>query len=312
MGKFRVDQADWARFVAYARGAGFRDMAAAPAEKVTRENVLRKWVADGFHAEMHWFARGLDKRVDPSLVVENAKSVIVLTTPYHPRETTLAGKKLARYACGDDYHDVLIKPLRQLCTFINESFPRAQLRSYVDTGPVLERYWAERAGLGWIGRSGNLISREAGSYLFLASIVTDLEVPYGRPHDFFCGSCTACIDACPTNAIIADGVVDSRKCISYLSIEHRGPFEDAPPFDDWIFGCDICQEVCPWPQKFSEEPRFDAFLPRPRYQDLQPRQLKDMAQEDFSAMFRKSPVKRTKMLGIKRNLAHLDECERDE
>ena len=305
----KINHQDWSRFVEFAKGSGFRDMAAAPAGKVKHEQTLRDWVANGFHAEMHWFARGLEKRLNPELVVEGARSIIVLTTPYYPEHVTLAGKKLARYACGDDYHDVLIKPLRALCDYMNQTFPHAQFRAYVDTGPVLERYWAEQAGLGWIGRSGNLISRTAGSYLFLASIVTDLEAPYGQPHAPFCGSCTACIDACPTDAIIADGVVDSNRCISYLSIEHRGPFEDAPPFEDWVFGCDICQEVCPWPQKFSDEPKFDEFLPRERYAKLKPEELQEMVQEDFSAMFRKSPIKRTKMHGVKRNMAHLSEMD---
>ena len=284
-------------------GLGFLDMAAAPNHEVVYERRVRDWVAQGFHADMHWYARGLEKRFDLSLVMDDAASVIILTAPYHPEPVTLAGHKLARYAAGDDYHDVLLKPLIEFCHWACAQIPGAKMRAYVDTGPVLERYWAERAGLGWIGKNGNLISRKAGSYIFLSSIVTNLTVPYGEPHGNFCGTCRACIDACPTEAIVADGMVDSRKCISYLNIEHRGEFpEETPPFDDWVFGCDICQEVCPWPNKFSQESALDAFLPRDAYQDVSGDELLMFEQEQFSTLFRKSPIKRTKMAGVKRNI----------
>ena len=302
-----VDAYRWSHYVEMAKGLGFTALGAAKAEKVDRAGILREWVEEGCHADMHWFARGLEKRLDPALVMEDAASIFILTTPYNKEPVTVGGKKLARYACGEDYHDVLIKPLRQLCEEMAREFPGANLRAYVDTGPVLERYWAEKAGLGWIGKNGNLINRKAGSYLFLASIVTNLTVPYGQPHANFCGSCTACLDACPTGAFVSDGIVDSRKCISYLNIEHRGPFQDAPNFADWIFGCDICQEVCPWPGKFSGDPLFEQFLPRPQYEAVDEVALAAMDQETFSATFRKSPVKRTKRAGIQRNLTHLQQ-----
>ncbi len=304
-----VEPSKWSQYCQLAKGMGFLEMGAAEAGKVDREGLLRDWIEQGHHADMHWFSRGLEKRLDPSLVMEDAASILILTTPYYKEPCSVGGKKLARYACGDDYHDVLIKPLRQLCDIISEDFPMANLRAYVDTGPVLERYWAERAGLGWIGKNGNLINRKAGSYIFLSSIVTNLKTPYGQPHDNFCGSCTACLDACPTDAFVGEGVLDSRKCISYLNIEHRGPFENAPDFSDWLFGCDICQEVCPWPGKFSGDVIFENFLPRPAYERINTQMLADMDQETFSATFRKSPVKRAKRAGIQRNLAHLEGSE---
>ncbi|CAM2007932.1 tRNA epoxyqueuosine(34) reductase QueG [Acanthopleuribacter pedis] len=300
-----LDSPAWAAFRQFVLSLGFSDVAAAPVQPVKRAQAVKDWVAAGHHADMHWYARGLEKRLDPRLVVPEARSIIVLTMPYHPEPVTLAGKKLARYACGDDYHDVILKKLKLCTAWLSERVPDSATRHYVDTGPVLERYWAQESGLGWIGKNGNLISRREGSYLFLASMVTTLRVPYGTPHLDFCGSCRACIDACPTDAIVADGVVDARKCISYLTIEHRGPFEDAPDFSDWLFGCDICQEVCPWPNKFSQPTAEPAFLPREAYGELTEEGLAAMEQADFSATFRKSPIKRTKIAGIQRNLEHL-------
>lgn len=300
-----LDDTAWREFRRFVTELGFSDVAAAPVRPVKRAQAVKDWVDNGYHADMHWFARGLEKRLDPRLVQPDARSIIMLTMPYHCEPVTLAGKKLARYACGDDYHDVILKLIKQCTAWLTEREPDSATRHYVDTGPVLERYWAQESGLGWIGKNGNLISRRQGSYIFLASLVTTLQVPYGRPHDDFCGSCRACIDACPTQAIVADGVVDSRKCISYMTIEHRGPFEDAPDFENWLFGCDICQEVCPWPNKFSQETPLEALRPRQAYAELEEDDLADMVQEVFSATFRKSPVKRTKIAGIQRNLKHL-------
>ncbi|MDJ0836012.1 MAG: tRNA epoxyqueuosine(34) reductase QueG [Acidobacteriota bacterium] len=306
--KRRLDAEAWASLIDYARSLGFLEMAAAPKAPVRYETGVRRWVAENYHADMHWFARAIEKRLDLDLVLEGAASVLVLTTPYHREPCTLAGKKLARYACGDDYHDVLKKKLWLIIERLKESTPQAECRPYVDTGPILERYWAEEAGLGWIGKNGNLISRTAGSYLFLACIVTDVVVPYGRRHESFCGNCRACLDACPTDAFVREGVVDSRKCISYLNIEHRGDFPDeTPDFHDWIFGCDICQEVCPWVRKFSREELMPELRPRAGYPDLD---VAAMEQEDFSAAFRKSAIKRTKMSGLKRNLDHLQTADR--
>lgn len=303
----KVTEHDWQRYRARAAELGFVAMAAAPRQPIgPRADVVRDWVARGFDAGMAWFARSLEKRLDLGRVMAEAATVIVLLTPYEKQSCSLAGKKLARYACGDDYHDVLKKKLWRLCDGIGLDYAGAQFRPYVDTGPILERHWAERAGLGWIGKNGNLINRQWGSYVFIACIVTDLDVPVGEPHAPFCGNCRACIDACPTDAIVAEGVVDSNRCISYLNIEHRGPFENAPDFADWIFGCDICQEVCPWTVKFAREPVIDVFQARPEYETLNDAELAGMKPEAFSRTFRKSAIKRTKLAGLQRNLAHLD------
>ncbi len=301
----QVEASHWSQYRKMAKELGFSELAAAPTHVVRHEGRVRDWVAAGYQADMFWFDRSMEKRLDPSKVMADAASMLVLTCAYTPEPCTLAGKKLARYAAGDDYHDVLLARLRKICARMAEDYPVGAFRPYVDTGPVLERYWAQEAGLGWIGKNGNLINREQGSYLFLACILTNLRVPYGRPHEDFCGACRACIDACPTDAFPAPGVVDSNRCISYLSIEHRGPFEDAPDFENWIFGCDICQEVCPWTVKFSQPEGLPELRARSAYASLTEENLAGMEQEGFSAIFRRSPIKRTKLAGLKRNLAHL-------
>ncbi len=295
----------WQGLNLLARELGFVGLAAAANHPVRCGERVRDWVREGMHGSMAWFANALDKRLDLNLVLEEAASVVALIAPYERESCSLAGKKLARYACGDDYHDVLKDRLWHLIGFLAERYPQAQFRPYVDTGPVLERYWAQEAGLGWIGKSGNLISRQYGSYIFISCIVTDLVVPYGQSHANYCGACRACVDACPTGAIVADGLVDSRKCISYLTIEHRGAFETPQPMDDWLYGCDICQEVCPWTTKFAIAPLLPAFAPRPAYSALSETELATMDQPRFSELFSKSPIKRTKLAGLKRNLAAL-------
>lgn len=300
-----VSTQDWQGLGLLARELGFVGLAAAANHQVRCGERVRDWVREGLHGAMAWFANALDKRLNLQLVLDSAASVIALIAPYEREPCSLAGKKLARYACGDDYHDVLKERLWRLIAYLAERYPQAQFRPYVDTGPVLERYWAQEAGLGWIGKSGNLISRRYGSYIFISCIVTDLVVPYGQPHANYCGACRACIDACPTGAIVAEGLVDSRKCISYLTIEHRGPFEAPMPLADWIYGCDICQEVCPWTAKFAVEPLLPAFAPRPAYANLAEAELAEMAQPRFSELFSKSPIKRTKLAGLQRNLAAL-------
>lgn len=311
MTEVAVRAADWQRYQELAREQGFSAMAGAPIEPVRYANAVQDWVSKGYHAEMHWYARAVEKRLNPRLVMEDAASIIVLLTPYEKEPVTIAGKQVARYAAGDDYHDVLLKKLKALKATIYADYPEANIRPYVDTGPVLERYWAEQSGLGWIGKNGNLINRQQGSYVFLASMVTNLVLPeWGQPHADYCGQCRACIDACPTDALVAERVVDSNKCISYLNIEQRGPFaEGTPDFADWLFGCDICQEVCPWTDKFASGAWLESFHKREAYADLSAQDVLDMEQEAFSAMFRKSAIKRTKMAGIKRNLQHLLDTE---
>lgn len=301
----KLTQEEYDELLELSRELGFVEAAAAAKAPVRHGEAVRQWVTDSMHADMEWYARAVDKRLDLDLVLPGCESVFVLITPYASEPCTLAGKKLARYACGDDYHDVLKKKLWTMIEFIKVRHPEANFRPYVDTGPILERYWAEEAGLGFIGKNGCLINRKWGSTVFISCIVTDVIMPYGQRHPSFCGACTACLDACPTQAIVKPGIVDSRKCISYLNIEQRGPFEEGTPsFDDWIFGCDICQEVCPWTHKFAQDPVLEAFEPRASYDDLTEDGLRDMEQEAFSRLFSKSAIKRTKMAGLKRNLKH--------
>jgi len=289
-----------------AKHLGFPEMKAAPAGPVANRKTFEDWVDHGFHAEMGWFSNNLERRMNPKLVFEKAKSVLMLLAPHYRQEVRLAGRNLARYAAGDDYHDVLKKRLKSLCRLWQENFSGSDYRVYVDSGPIAERYWAEKSGLGWIGKNGNLIHKREGSYLFLACILTDLELPSGSPHPNHCGSCTACLEACPTQAFVGPGVVNSNKCISYLTIEHRGEFKATTTFKDWIFGCDICQEVCPWNRKSSNWSVLDAFQPRPHYIKLNNTDLKEMSDETFRETFRKSPIKRTKLEGLKRNLVMIE------
>ncbi|MCB1043351.1 MAG: tRNA epoxyqueuosine(34) reductase QueG [Acidobacteria bacterium] len=294
-----------------AQKSGFAEIGAAPAGPVTHPNRIRDWVARGYHAGMGWFARSLEKRLDPRLVVPNAQSVLVLLTPYTPQPVKLGPYNLARYAAGDDYHDVLLKPLIQLCQHMERLFPGSRQRAYVDTGPVLERYWAERSGLGWIGKNGCLISKAYGSTVFLSTVVTTIRLPWSQPHPFHCGQCRACLDACPTDAFPEPFVVDSNRCISYLTIEHRGDLPRHLDFANWVFGCDICQEVCPWTHKFAQPPRLEQFRPRPAYQDLTSRELNEISEDAFRHLFRKSPVKRAKQIGLARNIRYLTDRDPD-
>lgn len=300
-----VSEQHWTRFTDHAHDLGFVGLAAAPNHHISCGDRIRDWVRQGYHGSMEWYSRAVEKRLNLNLVLEDAASVVVLITPYEKEPCKLAGKHLARYACGDDYHDVLKKKLWQLIQGLVEPYPHAHFRPYVDTGPLLERYWAAQAGLGWIGKNGNLINRTLGSYIFISCIVTNLVLPYGVETSGHCGSCTACIEACPTHAIVADGLVDSRKCISYLNIEHRGSFERPPDFSDWLFGCDICQEVCPWTIKFAQEEVIEPFRARPGYASLSEQDIQTMEQAQFSRLFSKSAIKRAKLAGLKRNMDHL-------
>ena len=301
----RINSDDFEHFSRLAQSLGFTAIGAAPAQPVSCSEQVRAWVDKGYHAQMNWFAANLERRLDPRKVVAGARSVVVLLTPYTPDPVKLGPYRVARYAAGDDYHDVLKQPLRQLCTWIAERYPGAQSRPYSDTGPVLERYWAQQAGLGWIGKNGNLISRTQGSYVFLSVIITDVEMPFGTRHKDYCGSCRACLQACPTDAFPQAGVVDANRCISYWNIELRGDLPRSAQLHNWVFGCDICQEVCPWTHKFSQQPTFQSFLPRPAYRGLDERELIALGLDAFRALFRKSPIKRAKLVGLQRNLKHL-------
>lgn len=285
---------------------GFSKVGIASVEDLSEEAAhLSEWLGRKYHGTMDWMERGFEKRSDPRAIVPNARSVIAVAMNYytdtaHSKDPDIG--KISRYAWGDDYHDVMKERLETLYRFISNEAPGSTGRYYVDTGPVMDKVWAARAGLGWQGKHTNLITKEFGSWVFLGEIITDLELESDTPMTDFCGTCTACIEACPTQAIVEPYRLDATKCISYLTIEHRGeiPNELHPQLDNWVYGCDICQDVCPW-NSFQQETDETAFQPR---EDNVAPVLEDfvsLAQEEFAERFRKSPVKRTKREGLARN-----------
>ncbi|MBI1804438.1 MAG: tRNA epoxyqueuosine(34) reductase QueG [Ignavibacteriae bacterium] len=286
---------------------GFSKVGIARAEKLGQEAVhLEEWLNRGFHATMNWMAGNVKRRIDPGNILIDAKSVIAVAMNYYTEiphcEDSETGK-ISRYAWGDDYHDVLSKRLQELYDFIKSIEPSAEGKVYVDTGPVMEKVWAERSGIGWIGKHTNVITQEYGSWVFLGEIIINVELEYDAPATDHCGTCTLCIEACPTEAIVEPYIIDSNRCISYLTIEHRGEIAEelGERFDRWIYGCDICQDVCPWNQKFALPTSESAFFPRehnvaPRLTDVV-----SLTEEEFSEKYRKSPMKRTKLRGLVRN-----------
>ncbi len=285
---------------------GFVKVGVARSEHLSGESMhLTEWLKRGYHGTMDWMERNREKRTDPSKILPNARSVVAVAmnyyTGFHHREDPEAGK-ISRYAWGDDYHKILTDRLKELLNFIGERAPDSKNKLYVDTGPVMDKVWAAKAGLGWQGKHTNLITKEFGSWVFLGEIITDLALEPDEPIADFCGSCTACIEACPTDAIVEPYQLDSTRCISYLTIEHKGeiPEEFHPDLNNWIYGCDICQDVCPW-NSFQQQTSERAFYPRP--ENLAPRvdSIAEMEQEEFTKRFRKSPIKRTKLEGIRRN-----------
>lgn len=287
---------------------GFTKVGIARAEELTEEGSrLREWLARGYHGSMEWMTRNVEKRTDPRLIVPDARSVICVAmnyyTPFQHSSGPTVGK-ISRYAWGDDYHDILIEKLKTLWSWMEQEFPEAEGRYYVDTGPVMDKVWAQRAGIGWIAKHTNLITQEVGSWVFLGELITTLELEYDTPATDHCGSCTLCIEACPTGAIVEPYVVDSNRCISYLTIEHRGDIDNelGRLFQNWIYGCDICQDVCPWNRKFAAETQEPRFFPRSWNIAPELDTWREMTQEEFAARFRHSPIKRTKAEGLKRNI----------
>lgn len=267
---------------------------------------LEDWLQNEYHATMNFMASTREKRTDPSLVLPGVETVISLAWNYfHPAERASSPSvgKISRYAWGDDYHEILTEWVRELCGWIDSRIPGATSRGYVDTGPTMDKVWAQRAGLGWIGKNGNLITRDSGSWVFLGTVLTTAWFTADTPSRHYCGTCTACISACPTYAIVAPGVVDSRRCLSYLTIERRGEYseeEENLSFDQWIFGCDLCQDVCPW-NRFQRSTSHKVFHPRSVCINPDLEELLTLTQMDFSARFRHSPVKRAKHAGLLRN-----------
>ncbi|MDX8552476.1 tRNA epoxyqueuosine(34) reductase QueG [Tenacibaculum sp. 1B UA] len=269
---------------------------------------LEQWLQNEYHGEMHYMENHFDKRLDPRLLVDGAKSVISLSYNYFPSEVQQEGSyKISKYAYGQDYHHIIKGKLRELLQLINDEIGEVSGRCFVDSAPVLERAWAKKSGLGWSGKHSLLIQKQQGSFFFLAELIIDLELEYDEPFKTdHCGSCTRCIDACPTQAILPNNTVDGSKCISYLTIE----LKDAIPsgfkgeMQDWMFGCDVCQDVCPW-NRFSQPHEENLFTPQESLLQMTKRDWQELTQETFSKVFKKSAVKRTKFSGLLRNIDFL-------
>lgn len=268
---------------------------------------LETWLKRGYQGKMSYLENHFDKRLDPTLLVPGAKSVISLIYNYSPKEDVYFNSKfqVAKYAYGEDYHLVIKEKLKALLEKFQEQVGEISGRVFVDSAPVMERTWAQRSGLGWIGKNSLLLNRGMGSFFFLAEIIVDLEFEYDGPIKDYCGTCTACMDACPTQAIPQPYVVDGSKCISYLTIELK---EEIPPayggqFENWIFGCDICQDVCPW-NRFSQPHSEPRFAPSAELQSMSDNEWIDMTEEVFRKIFKKSAVKRTGFKGLKRNVEY--------
>jgi epoxyqueuosine reductase len=272
---------------------------------------LEQWLNKGLHGSMQYMENYFDLRIDPSRLVPGARSVITLLKNYYPSEQQQPGTPgIAKYAYGKDYHDVIRSRLNELISSIKANIGEIHGRGFVDSAPVLERSWAQRSGLGWVGKNGNLITKESGSFYFIATLITDLELNYDDPFaKDFCGTCTKCIDACPTDAILPGKVIDGSKCISYFTIELKEmmiPGEMKGKFDNWMFGCDTCQDVCPW-NRFASAAKENDFSPIPEILHLSTSEWETLTEEQFRKIFKDSPLSRAKYKGIQRNLKFLKE-----
>jgi epoxyqueuosine reductase len=270
---------------------------------------LEAWLRAGMHGKMQYMENHFDKRLDPRLLVDGAKSVISLALNYYTdaAQTDPLAHKISKYAYGQDYHTVIKDKLKLLLATINEKIGQVGGRAFVDSAPVLDKAWAKKAGIGWVGKNSNLLNKNTGSFFFLAELIVDIELEYDvEPTADHCGTCTRCIDACPTNAIVGPYVVDGSRCISYLTIELKDelPTEFKGKMDNWMFGCDICQDVCPW-NKFSVLHTEPAFDPHPDLLALNSNDIAEITEDVFQKVFQKSAVKRTKYVGLKRNIEFL-------
>ena len=265
---------------------------------------LEKWLNQNMHGEMGYMENHFDKRLDPTKLVEGSKSVISLLLNYFPSEAQNEDSyKLSKYAFGTDYHFVIKDKLKSLLQFIQDEIGEVYGRAFVDSAPVLDKVWAAKSGLGWIGKHSNLLTQQVGSFYFIAELIVDLELEYDTPITDHCGTCTACIDACPTQAIVEPYLVDGGKCISYLTIELKDniPSEFKGQMDDWMFGCDVCQDVCPW-NRFSKPHNEPLFIPKPELLSMSKKDWHEITNETFNKVFKNSAVKRTKFSGLKRNI----------
>ena len=289
---------------------GFDQCGISKAEKLDEDaRRLEQWLNNGYQGSMQYMERNFDLRVDPTLLVPGARSVITLLYNYFPATPeSNTDLRISKYAYGQDYHTVIRNKLKEFLNILHDEIGEVTGRGFVDSAPVLERSWAKRSGLGWIGKNGNLINKRQGSFLFIATLITDLELepdpPVTTDH---CGTCTRCLDACPTQAILPGPTIDGSKCISYFTIELKEkliPTEMKGKFDGWLFGCDTCQDVCPW-NRFSRPTQEPSFAPIPGVLNLTSRDWEALSEETFQELFRNSPIRRTGWEGIRRNLKFL-------
>jgi len=267
---------------------------------------LELWLKNGYNGKMDYMNNHFDKRLDPRLLVDDAKSVVSLLLNYYPSETQVDSDapKLSKYAYGEDYHFVIKDKLKALFQFIHEEIGEVGGRMFVDSAPVMDKAWAKKSGLGWIGKNSNLIHPKHGSFFFIAELILDLDLQADGPMKDYCGTCSKCIDACPTDAIVEPYVVDGSKCISYITIELKDqilPNEFKDKMENWMFGCDVCQDVCPW-NRFSKPTKESAFSPHENLLKMSKTDWKDLTEEVFRELFKNSAVKRTKFQGLKRNI----------
>ncbi len=295
----------WVKNVVQALGFDYCGLARA--EKLDQDSRrLEDWLTNGMHGKMQYMENHFEMRTDPTLLVPGAKSVITLMMNYFPDQHQHPNApQIAKYAYGNDYHEVIRNKLKQLLAMMKAEIGEVNGRGFVDSAPVLERAWAVKSGLGWVGKNGNLIHKQAGSFFFIATLIVDLELVYDDPFaKDYCGTCRKCIDACPTDAILENKVVDGSKCISYFTIELKDallPQHLNDKFGNWMFGCDVCQDVCPW-NRFSKPHHEAQFVPTPQVLNFSTEDWEDLTEESFKQIFKNSPIKRSKYAGIKRNL----------
>ncbi|HNP33199.1 MAG TPA: tRNA epoxyqueuosine(34) reductase QueG [Flavobacterium sp.] len=293
---------------AEAKRLGFLSCGISKAEFLEDEAPrLENWLNKNHHGEMKYMENHFDKRLNPTLLVDDAKSVISLLLNYYPSESqNPESYKISKYAYGQDYHFVIKEKLKELLHTIQTEIGEVSGRAFVDSAPVLDKAWAAKSGLGWIGKNSNLLTQQVGSFYFIAELVIDLDLEYDHATTDHCGTCTACIDACPTEAIVAPYVVDGSKCISYFTIELKEniPTEMKGKMDDWIFGCDVCQDVCPW-NRFSKPHNEPLFNPNPELLSFTKKDWDEITEDTFKKVFKNSAVKRTKLEGLQRNIKFL-------
>lgn len=293
-----------------AKALGFDFCGISKAEFLEEEAPrLEKWLKEGMQGEMHYMGNHFDKRLDPRLLVEGAKSVVSLLYNYFPSEKIEEKDnfKISKYAYGQDYHWVIKEKLKNFFNHLQEEIGEISGRVFVDSAPVMDKVWAAKSGLGWIGKHSNLLNRKMGSFFFIAELILDIELVYDAPTGDYCGTCTRCLDACPTQAIVEPYVVDGSKCISYFTIELKEeiPNDVKGKFEDWIFGCDICQDVCPW-NRFSQTHQEPLFEPASELKDWRKEDWIELSEEAFRKVFKKSALKRTKYKGLTRNISFIN------